>query len=37
LPENLQDTATGETLQAIIDLDLDELRAIVSPRGFGLD
>ena len=37
LPENLQETATGEALQAIIDLDLDELIAIVPPRGFGCD
>jgi hypothetical protein len=37
LPENLQDNATGEALQAIVDLDLDELIAIVPPRGFGRD
>jgi hypothetical protein len=37
LPENLQESATGEALQAIIDLDLDELTAIVPPRGFGRD
>ena len=37
LPENLQDGATGEALQAIVDLDLDELIAIVPPRGFGRD
>jgi hypothetical protein len=37
LPENLQDGATGEALQAIVDLDLDEVIAIVPPRGFGRD
>jgi hypothetical protein len=37
LPENLQDCATAEALQAICDLDLTELQAIVPPRGFGRD
>jgi len=37
LPEALRDGATGEALQAIIDLDLDELIAIEPPRGFGRD
>ena len=37
LPENLQDGATGEALQATVDLDLDELIAVVPPRGFGRD
>ena len=37
LPENLQEGATSEALQAIVDLDLDELIAIVPPRGFGRD
>ena len=38
LPENLQEGATGEALQAIVDLDLDDLVAIiVPPRGFGRD
>ena len=37
LPENLQEGATGEALQAIVDLELDELVAIVPPRGFGRD
>jgi hypothetical protein len=37
LPENLQDTATGEALRAISELDLSELKAIVPPRGFGRD
>jgi hypothetical protein len=37
LPEATRDSATGEALQAIADLDLDELTAIVPPRGFGRD
>jgi hypothetical protein len=37
LPENHQEGATGEALQAIVDLDLDELIAVVPPRGFGRD
>ena len=37
LPEALRDGATGEALQAIIDLDLDELAAIEPPRGYGRD
>jgi hypothetical protein len=37
LPERLQDTPTAMALQAIIDLDLDELAAIVPPRGYGRD
>ena len=37
LPENLQDGATAEALQAIDELDLDELQAIEPPRGFGRD
>jgi hypothetical protein len=37
LPENLQDSAIAESLQAICDLDLIELQAIVPPRGFGRD
>jgi len=37
LPEALRDGATGEALQAIVDLDLDELAAIEPPRGFGRD
>ena len=37
LPEPLRDGATGETLHAIVDLDLDELIAIEPPRGFGRD
>jgi hypothetical protein len=37
LPEGLLDTPTGEALQAIVDLDLDELAGIEPPRGFGRD
>jgi hypothetical protein len=37
LPEPLHNTATGEALQAIVDLDLDDLLAIDPPRGYGRD
>jgi hypothetical protein len=37
LPEATRNTATGEALQAIVDLDLDDLIAIQPPRGFGRD
>jgi ferric-dicitrate binding protein FerR (iron transport regulator) len=37
LPEALHDDATGQALQAIVDLDLDELAGIEPPRGFGRD
>jgi hypothetical protein len=37
LPEALRDGATGEALQAIVDLDLDELASVEPPRGFGRD
>jgi hypothetical protein len=37
LPEALRDGATGEALQTIVDLDLDELASIEPPRGFGRD
>ena len=37
LPEATRDGATGEALQAIVDLDLDEIAAIQPPRGFGRD
>jgi hypothetical protein len=37
LPEATRDGATGEALQAILDLDLDDLTAIEPPRGFGRD
>jgi hypothetical protein len=37
IPEALLDTPTGEALQAIVDLDLDDLAAIEPPCGFGRD
>jgi hypothetical protein len=37
LPDGLRDTPTAEALQAIADLDLTELQAIVPPRGYGRD
>jgi hypothetical protein len=37
LPEATRNTATGEALQAIVDLDLEEITAIRPPRGFGRD
>jgi hypothetical protein len=37
LPEPLRDSATGDALLTIVDLDLDELIAIEPPRGFGRD
>lgn len=37
LPEATRDTATGEALQAMADLDLDEIVAIRPPIGFGRD
>ena len=37
LHEATRDGATGEALQAILDLDLDEIAAIEPPRGFGRD
>jgi len=37
LPENQQDSATAEALQAICDLDFSDLQVIQPPRGFGRD
>jgi hypothetical protein len=37
LPESLRDTPTAEALQAMVDLDLDDLISIEPPRGFGRD
>src|SRR5271156_4402175 len=34
LPDNQQDSATAEALQAIVELDLSELQTIEPPRGF---
>ncbi len=37
LPHSLRDTPTDDALQAIVDLDLTDLAAIVPPRGYGRD
>src|SRR6202043_105037 len=37
LPEALRDGATGEALQTIVDLDLDDLVSIEPRRGYGRD
>ncbi len=37
LPEATRETATGEALQAIADLDLEDLMAIQPPLGSGRD
>jgi len=37
LPEATHQSATGEALQAMVDLDLEEIIAIQPPRGFGRD
>lgn len=37
LPEATRETATGEALQAMVDLDLEEIIAVQPPRGFGRD
>ena len=37
LPDALRDTPTGEALQAVIDIDLDEIATIKLPRGYGRD
>lgn len=37
LPDNQQDSAIAEALQAIVELDFSELQAIEPPRGFGRD
>jgi hypothetical protein len=37
LPETLRNGATGEALQAIVDLDLNDLLAVEPPRGYGRD
>ena len=37
LPPNLQEGATAQALQAIVEFDLDELQTIEPPRGFGRD
>ena len=37
IPEALKASATAEALEAILNLDLDELSAVELPRGFGRD
>jgi hypothetical protein len=37
LPQATYDSPTGQALQAIIELDLDEIANIEPPRGFGRD
>lgn len=37
LPDSLRDGPTAMALQAIVELDLDELTTIVPPRGYGRD
>jgi hypothetical protein len=37
LPNTLQGTSIAEALQAITDIDLDELATIKPPRGYGRD
>ena len=37
LPEATREGATGEALQAMVDLDLEDIVAIQPPRGFGRD
>ena len=37
LPDGFRDTPTDEVLQAIVDLDLADLAAILPPRGYGRD
>jgi hypothetical protein len=37
LPESLEGSPTAEKLQAITEIDLDQLLAIDPPRGYGRD
>jgi hypothetical protein len=37
LPENLQASATADTLRAICNVDLSDLESVEPPRGFGRD
>jgi hypothetical protein len=37
MPEPLRATSTGEAVQAIVDLDLDEIATIYLPKGYGRD
>ena len=37
IPDTTRDGATAEALQAIVELQLDDIIAIQPPRGFGRD
>jgi hypothetical protein len=37
MPEHLHDTPTGQALQAVVDLDLDEIASVYLPKGYGRD
>jgi hypothetical protein len=37
LPENLEGSRLADKLQAITELDLEELQAVDLPRGYGRD
>jgi hypothetical protein len=37
MPEPLHDTPTGQALQAVVDLDLDEIASVYLPKGYGRD
>jgi hypothetical protein len=37
LPANLEGSRLAEKLEAIVELDLDELQAVELPRGYGRD
>jgi hypothetical protein len=37
LPDSLTETPTAEALQAIVELDLNDLATILPPRGYGRD
>jgi hypothetical protein len=37
MPEQLHDTPTGQALQAVVELDLDEIAFVYLPKGYGRD
>jgi hypothetical protein len=37
LPDAFRESATGEALQAFVELDFEEICAIEPPRGFGIE
>jgi hypothetical protein len=37
MPEQLHDTPTGQALQAVVELDLDEIASVYLPKGYGRD